>query len=83
MHTGNLILEHALGIRTRSANNQITDSFECGKNLCIKVHKNLMVIMSKRNKNVFDAYKVSCKKHFNADCNRFVIPNKTRISGKI
>jgi hypothetical protein len=63
MHTGNLILEHALGICTRTCNHQILDSFDVGKDLCIKVHKNLMGIMSKRNKHVFDAYKASCKKH--------------------
>jgi hypothetical protein len=48
MHSGNLVLEHALGTKIRTKNRQIVDSFKEGKDICKRIYSNFSWIMDKR-----------------------------------
>jgi hypothetical protein len=80
MHTANLILEHALGIRPRKR--EPNDEFLAGKRMCKNVHTALSLIMNKQNKRVFEHYLKICREQFQSNGLRFTLPNETRVAGK-
>ena len=81
MHTQELVLQHALGIRRRTKNGKECDAFPPGKNLKDKVKKLVALIMNKHDKNRFKRYQDYCKKNINIDVRKLVNPNDTRVSG--
>jgi hypothetical protein len=81
MHTGNLILEHALGLRPRLRSKE-PDVYVEGAKMCKDVHTALSIIMNKRNKKIFEDYTKICKDTFQSKSVRFMLPNETRVSGK-
>lgn len=82
MHTQELVLQHALGIRKRSRLGEVYCSFPPGHDLKVKVKKLTQLIMNKHDKNRFLKYKDYCKKYLSASsvC-KLVVPNDTRVSG--
>jgi hypothetical protein len=81
MHAQELVMQHALGLRQRTKNKEVIDSFEEGRLLCKKVKILSAFLMNKRAKNRFQKYKQYIKDNMNVDVNRIVIPNETRMSG--
>jgi hypothetical protein len=80
MHTANLILEHALGIRPRKR--EPNNEFLAGKRMCKNVHTALSLIMNKHNKRVFEHYLKICREQFQSGGLKFLLPNETRVAGK-
>jgi hypothetical protein len=81
MHTQELVLQHGLGIRTRTRNKQPIDEFLQGKALTKKFKKLSTFIMNKQDKNRFLNYSDYCKTNLGADVRKLVVPNDTRVSG--
>lgn len=82
MHTQELVLQHALGIRRRSRLGEIHDEFPPGKELKEKVKKIVSLIMNKLPKNRFKKYQDYCKKNISGIAVRKLVnPNDTRVSG--
>jgi hypothetical protein len=82
MHSGNLVLEQALGSKTRSRNKIIIDSFIEGKDICKRVYSNFAWIMDKLNKGQFERFNVVLHDIYQCDALKLVLPNETRVSGK-
>jgi hypothetical protein len=82
MHTGNLILEYALGVRNRRKNKTEQDLFLAGNEILKKVQTVIQTMMNKRNKAIFHAYSIVCKEKFGGDALKFILPNETRVAGK-
>lgn len=81
MHTQELVLQHALGIRQRTRNGNAWDKFLEGKALTKKVKKLVAYIMNKQDKNRFLNYQDYCKKIITTTVRKLVNPNDTRVSG--
>jgi hypothetical protein len=81
MHTQELVLQHALGIRTRTKNKKIIDEFPDGKLLTKNFKKLCAYIMNKHDKNRFLNYNDYCKTVLKMDARKLVTPNDTRVSG--
>jgi hypothetical protein len=81
MHTQELVLQHALGIRRRTRKGLPWDQFPPGHDLKVKVKKLCMLIMNKHDKNRFKKYVDYCKTFLNVDVRKLVVPNDTRVSG--
>jgi hypothetical protein len=82
MHTQELVLQHALGIRERTRNGEPFDDFKPGKALTKKVKKLCSYIMNKHDKNRFLNYEDYCKTHMKqTSVRKLVVPNDTRVSG--
>ncbi len=81
MHSHELVVVHALGLRTRSRNKVITDEFEVGKMLRDKVKILLSLIMNKKCKKRYQNYKRYCMDNLQCETTKFIIPNDTRMSG--
>jgi hypothetical protein len=74
MHAQELVVTHALGLRTRRKRGfGVIDEFESGK----LVSK----IMDKKAKSRFVKYKEFCKNKLSMDVIKLLIPNETRVSG--
>ena len=83
MHSHELVVVHALGLKTRSKNKVITDAFEVGRQLRDKVKTLLSTVMNKKSKKRYQTYKKYCLDNLRWETNRFVIPNDTRMSGVV
>jgi hypothetical protein len=81
MHQQELVVQHALGLRGRTKNKQIVDSFDKGKNLRDKCKVFVSKLMNKKTKNLFKKYQTYCKDVLHCATNRLEIPNDTRVSG--
>lgn len=81
MHTQELVLQHALGIRRRTRMGEPWDQFKPGHDLKVNVKKLCQLIMNKHDKNRFKKYSDYCKANLNVDVRKLVIPNDTRVSG--
>ena len=81
MHTQELVLQHALGIRRRTKMGRTLDDFPPGHDLKTKVKKLCQLIMNKHDKNRFKKYSDYCKINLNVDVRKLVVPNDTRVSG--
>jgi hypothetical protein len=82
MHSGNLVLEHALGTKIRTKNRQVVDSFKEGKEICKRIYSNFSWIMDKRNKHRFERFNVVSNDIYQCNALKLVLPNETRVSGK-
>jgi hypothetical protein len=82
MHSGNLVLEHALGTKIRTKNRVVIDCFTEGKNICKRIYQNFAWIMDKRNKHRFERFNVVSNDIYQCDALKLVLPNETRVSGK-
>ncbi len=81
MHSQELAVCHALGLKERSANNVVIDMFEQGKNLRTRVKALLSKIMDKKAKNRYKEYVKICRTFLHALPNKLELPNETRVSG--
>jgi hypothetical protein len=81
MHTQELVLQHALGIRERTRMGEPWDTFPEGKALVKKVKKLVGYVMKKQDKNRFQNYHDYCKKTWQISARKLVNPNDTRVSG--
>lgn len=82
MHAQELVVTHALGLRTRRKRNiGIVDQFESGRLLRDVVKKLVSKIMDKKAKSRFMKYKDYCKRVLSYDVIKLLIPNETRVSG--
>ena len=81
MHTQELVVTHALGIRTRKKKGIIVDSFEKGKNIRDKVKGLLSFIMDGKAKGRFREYCVYCSEHTGTQGLVLELPNETRVAG--
>ena len=81
MHTQELVVTHALGIRTRSAKGQVTDSFEPAKNFRDKVKTWLSFIMDRKAKGRFREYSMYCAENNGTKGLVLELPNETRVAG--
>ena len=80
MHAQELVVVHALGLRTRKKKGQ-KDEFPEGKNLRDKVGTLLSKIMDKKSKQRYERYGKYCKEHYGVDTIKLLVPNETRVSG--
>jgi hypothetical protein len=82
MHAQELVVTHALGLRTRKKRGfGIVDQFESGRLLRDSVKKLVSKIMDKKAKSRFIKYKDYCKRTLSMDVIKLLIPNETRVSG--
>ena len=81
MHTQELVVTHALGIRTRKKKGNIVDSFELGKNLRDKVKALLSFIMDRKAKGRFREYCMYCAEQTGTKGLVLELPNDTRVAG--
>ena len=81
MHTQELLITHALGIRTRKKNGIVVDSFELGKNLRDKVKSLLSFIMDRKSKGRFREYCMYCAEQTGTKGLVLELPNDTRVAG--
>ena len=82
MHAQELVVTHALGLRTRRKRGfGVVDEFESGKLLRDAVKKLVSKIMDKKAKSRFVKYKEFCKNKLSMDVIKLLIPNETRVSG--
>jgi hypothetical protein len=81
MHTQELVVGHAMGIRTRKKNNGVTDQFPAAKNLRDKVKLLCSKLMDKKANNRFHKYRDYCKNNLSMSDRKLETPNDTRISG--
>jgi hypothetical protein len=81
MHSQELAVTHALGIRSRSRNKVITDSFTRMKDLIKKVRTLCTAISDRKSKGKQKQYKKFVLERFKVDAPSFVLPNDTRVAG--
>jgi hypothetical protein len=81
MHTQELVVTHALGIRTRSTGNEVHDSFVEGKHIRSRVKKLLSFVMDRKSKGRFREYQEFCKDHCGTQGLVLELPNDTRVAG--
>jgi hypothetical protein len=82
MHAQELVVTHALGLRTRKKRGVgVIDSFESGRLLRDYVKKLVSRLMDKKSKSRFVKYKEYCKRTLSMDVIKLLIPNETRVSG--
>ena len=82
MHAQELVVTHALGLRTRKKRGfGVVDSFDSGRLLRDRVKKLVSKIMDKKAKSRFQKYKDYCKRTLSMDVIKLLIPNETRVSG--
>lgn len=81
MHTQELVVTHALGIRTRTNRDGLKDTFPAMRDLIQKVRILCSTISNKKSKNTFKLYKKFIRETFKEDVRAFVLPNDTRVAG--
>ena len=81
MHTQELVVTHALGIRTRKCKGKVVDSFEKGKSLRDKVKGLLSFIMDGKAKGRFREYCIYVSEHTGTKGLVLELPNETRVAG--
>jgi hypothetical protein len=81
MHTQELVVGHALGIRIQKKKNVVIDEFPIAKNLSDKVKLLCSNLMDKKAKNRFHNYRDYCRNHLSMTVCKLEIPNDTRMSG--
>lgn len=81
MHSQELVVQHALGLRQRSRNKQTWDSFLPGKTLRDKSRALVTKIMDKKAKKGFPKYATFCANKLKVEVRKLELPNDTRVSG--
>lgn len=81
MHTQELVVNHAFGIRTRTLNKIVVDEFEPGMRCREKVKKLLSFIMNRKAKGRFREYQTLLKANCGIAGNVLELPNDTRVAG--
>jgi hypothetical protein len=81
MHTQELVITHALGIRTRSRRKVVIDSFPLGKRLRDNVRTLLSYIMDRKAKGRFKEYSAFCDDNCGTKGLVLELPNDTRVAG--
>lgn len=81
MHTQELVLKHAIGLRTRSENTVIVDQFPEGLHLVTKIRKIHAKIMDKKKKHRYVEYQNHNWEFLASESVKLIIPNDTRVSG--
>lgn len=81
MHSQELAVGHALGVKERRANNEVVDCFEVGKNLRKKTKVLCSYIMDNKVKSRYQEFRDQSFTAFACDANRLELPNDTRVSG--
>lgn len=81
MHTQELVLQHAVGIRERTRNKEAFDDFKQGLELTTKVKKLCKYMMNKHHKNRYKDYQEYCERVVKTKVRKLVVPNDTRVSG--
>jgi hypothetical protein len=82
MHAQELVVTHALGLRTRKKRGVgIVDQFESGRLLRDRVKLLVSKLMDKKAKSRFKKYKDYCKRTLMMDVIKLLVPNETRVSG--
>jgi hypothetical protein len=81
MHAQELVVTHALGLRTRSRKGEVIDEFPTGKLLRDKTKQLLSKIMDKKAKGRFIKYKDYCRDNLGIEARKLELPNDTRVSG--
>lgn len=80
MHAQELVVVHALGLRTRTKKGD-KDEFKEGKDLRDATRLLLSTIMNKKSKQRYERYGAFCKEQYRCDTVKLVVPNETRVSG--
>jgi hypothetical protein len=80
MHAQELVVVHALGLRTRTKKGD-KDEFKEGKDLRDATRLLLSTIMNKKSKQRYERYGTFCKEQYRCDTVKLVVPNETRVSG--
>ena len=80
MHTQELVVGHALGIKARTRNKLPIEPYETGVDLRDKVKNLLSAIMTKKKKYRFKAYHDYCLT-LGMNVRRLELTNETRVSG--
>ena len=80
MHSGDLIMEHAMGICSRKKKKVITDKFEEAERLRKDIRKSASHLMNKKAKTRFKTYQQMMETHSRKH-RRLYLPNKTRVGG--
>jgi hypothetical protein len=81
MHTQELVVTHAFGIRNRTKKMVVCDSFEPGSDCREKVKKLMSFIMNKKAKSRFGEYQRLSKDVLGKTANVLELPNETRVAG--
>jgi hypothetical protein len=81
MHSQELVICHALGLRERRKKKEVFDSFVLSKNIRDQVKLLLSKIMDKKSKGRFPEYNAMCMQFLQCEANVLEIPNETRVSG--
>lgn len=81
MHTQELVVQHALGIRQRSRNKNAWDYFHAGKSLRDKSRDLVKKIMDKKTKKGFPKFTKFCETKLKMMVRKLEVPNDTRVSG--
>jgi hypothetical protein len=81
MHAQELVLNHAFGMRTRSAQRKVVDSFEPGMKCREKVMKLMSFIMNKKSKGRFGEYQRLLTAIQGEAGIVLELPNLTRVAG--
>ena len=79
MHRLELMMEHALGIKTRSSNGQIVDSNQDAERVRMYVNSFIQLIMDGRSKHFKEH--VELMRSQGRNCIVFKVPSATRVSG--
>ena len=81
MHTQELVVNHAFGLKERNKNNAVSDSFKPGKNITKKVRDLCATIMNRKMKGLFRELNDLCIAEFGCKALMLELPNDTRVSG--
>jgi hypothetical protein len=81
MHTQELVITHALGIRARKQGGKVIDAFPEAKRLRSAVKELLSFIMDRKSKGRFREYAEFCKDHCGTKGVVLELPNDTRVAG--
>jgi len=81
MHTTELIIKHATGLKERKRGGVVIDKFEASVDLRKKIWSMASKIMDKKSKLRFDEYNKRCVEMFGCMALRLELPNDTRVSG--
>lgn len=81
MHSQELVINHAFGIRTRTKNGVVIDCFQAGKHIRDKVKLLVSYIMNKKAKSRFREYCTFCSDNCGTKGLVLELPNDTRVAG--
>jgi len=80
MHKADLVIERATGLKKRTKNKKVVDSFDEFVNIVKKFKTVGAWLMNKKSKNRFQKYRLFCKQ-MGFKGNTIFLPNETRVAG--